>query len=944
MMKVITRFALVAALCATPLYAEESGPVEAPLWAFEESDIPVDPAFHFGVLDNGMRYILRENATPEGTALVRLHIGSGSLDEEDHERGLAHYLEHMAFNGSTNVPEGEMVKLLEREGLAFGAGTNASTGFETTVYKLNLPRNDLDLLDVALMLMRETASELLIEQEAVDRERGVILSERRDRRNFAYRETEDRLEFNSPDARYVDRLPIGTLDVLNNASAADIRGFYERTYVPSNAVLVIVGDFSAAEVEKRVRAKFKDWQGGLAPDDPSTGPLDIARAGETDIYIDPALSERVTVTRYTHWEDRPDTIASRQQNLLRQVGYAIINRRFQTLARSAEMPFKGAGFGTGDMFEDGRATNLIVDTGDGEWRKGLQAAAIELRRALSYGFSEAEVAEQVARIRTSLENASAASATRSNAALTAAAIALIDEEQIPSAPESALARFNAFAGNITADAALAAVKADSAALIDPLIRFRGRTEPQGGADSLRAAWREAMAVVVTPPILEDRVEFAYQEFGAPGEVISDKFDDRFGFRLIRFANGLRLNLKQTDIREDRISYRLTLDGGQLLNTPENPLMTALVSSLPSGGLGAHSQDELTSILAGRSVRFSISALADAFNMGGTTTPRDLDLQLQLLAAALTDPGYRQEGEEQFRRNLPDFFANLDSTPGRALGNRLGEILSDGDPRFTLQAEQDYAELTFAQLASDIGDRLERGAIEIALVGDFDEETAIDIVARTLGALPPREPEFNTREEARHRPFTTRRGLHEITHSGEPDQALVRMVWPTRDDSDLKAAMELSLLSRVVQIRLQDQLREDLGKTYSPSAGSSPSRVWRDYGTFSLTASVDKAEVEATRAAIRSMLQSLLVAPVEQDTLDRARQPLLENYDNMLKSLGGWMSLADRAQSEQSRLDRYFAAPDILRALEPEELMEVAKRYLAIDQAVEVLVLPHELAK
>src|SRR3546814_6082998 len=146
---------------------------------------------------NGMRYILRENATPAGTALVRLHIGSGSLDEEDHERGIAHFLEHMAFNGSTNVPEGEMVKLLAREGLAFGAGTNAATGFESTVYMLNLPRNDAALLDTALMLMRETASELTIEHAAVDRARGVVMAERPDRRTFAYRSEEHTSELQS---------------------------------------------------------------------------------------------------------------------------------------------------------------------------------------------------------------------------------------------------------------------------------------------------------------------------------------------------------------------------------------------------------------------------------------------------------------------------------------------------------------------------------------------------------------------------------------------------------------------------------------------------------------------------------------------------------------------------------------------------------------------------
>ncbi|MEP6394406.1 MAG: insulinase family protein, partial [Alteripontixanthobacter sp.] len=211
-----------AALClAVPSYAHDPLPVDAaatpadePVWAFEQSDLPLDRDYVFGALPNGMRYIIRRNATPEGTALVRMRIGSGSLAEREDERGLAHFVEHMAFNGSAAIPEGDMIKLLEREGLAFGADTNASTGFKATTYKLDLPRNDPALLDTALMLMRETASELTIAPDAVERERGVILAERRDRRNYAQRELEDRLDFASPQARFTRRLPIGALEVL----------------------------------------------------------------------------------------------------------------------------------------------------------------------------------------------------------------------------------------------------------------------------------------------------------------------------------------------------------------------------------------------------------------------------------------------------------------------------------------------------------------------------------------------------------------------------------------------------------------------------------------------------------------------------------------------------------------------------------------------------------
>ncbi|WFL77867.1 insulinase family protein [Altererythrobacter arenosus] len=930
-------------LCSSALTAEDSPPAAAGWnaadWGVEGSDIPVDTEFRFGRLDNGVRYILRQNATPEGTALVRLHIGSGSLDETDSERGLAHFLEHMAFNGSKRVPEGEMVKLLEREGLSFGADTNATTSLETTTYMLNLPRNDEALLDTALMLMRETASELLIEQEAVERERGVILSERRDRNNYAYKQTIDELTFASPAARFIDRLPIGAIEVLESATAADLRGYYERTYVPENTVVVVVGDFPIATMEQLVHRHFAEWRGGPDPVEPETGPVDLTRRSETDIYVDPALSERVVVSSFGAWEDRPDSFAKRREDVLRQIGYAIVNRRLATLARGENAPFRSAGFGTGDIFEDGRMTRLVVDTADGEWRKGLAAATAELRRALAHGFSEAEVAEQLARLRSSLENATRSSETRTNSALVQSALALVEQQSVPSTPESALERFESYADAITPELTLAALLAEAAPLEDPMIRFQGRTEPAGGESALRSAWNELVALPILPPQTSEAAEFAYTDFGEPGTVVSDTRDERLGLRLIRFANGVMLNLKQTDIRKDQISFRLSLDGGNLLNTREDPLKTALVSSLPAGGLGKHSQDELETVLAGRTVRFSLSSTSDAFRFSGGTRPKDLELQMQLLAAAITDPGYRGEAIERYRRSLDEFFARLDATPGSAVSNSLGGILSDNDPRFTLQSREAFETLDFAKLRSDIADRLSHGAIELALVGDFDEDAAIAAVAQTLGALPPRETDFLPREEARQRVFTSQRISHRIMHRGEPDQALVRMTWPTTDDSDLGETLRLELLERVIRIALQDKLREELGKTYSPSASSSPTRTYPGYGTFSITASVDVSEVEATRAAIADLLSEFAERPLDVDLLDRAREPMLENYANMLKSLGGWMSLTDNAQSQSERLDRYFAAPAIIRAVTPEDIRQVARKYLAPGDAVEVIALP-----
>ncbi|WP_331860043.1 M16 family metallopeptidase [Tsuneonella suprasediminis] len=952
---VIAPLALVSLALTAPLAAQSDappatgqytavavpplGPASDYEWNYTRSDVAVDPAWTFGTLPNGMRYALRHNQTPAGTALVRLRIGSGSLEEHDDERGLAHYLEHMAFNGSAKIPEGEMVKLLERKGLAFGADTNASTGFETTTYKLDLPRADGDMIDTALMLMRETASNLILSPAAVERERGVILAEKRDRNTYALRATEDSWQFLTPDARYTQRLPIGIDEKIRAADPARLRGFYKRTYVPANTVLIVVGDIDVAKVEAKIRAMFGDWQPSAPPSAKVPSPIDTSRTGQAHIYLDPALSERVTVSRLAPWRDEPDTIAQRQRNLLRQIGYAIVNRRLAQLVQSEDPPFRAASFGSGDLFQSASVTGLTIDTVDGGWQTGLNAAAKVWRQSMAYGFTNAEVAEQVSQLRAAQITAAKSQDTRSNAALVNAVENLLQDGLVPSTPQDSLERFEKFAPSITPDNVLAALREDAAPLDAPLIRLQGRTAPVGGVDALRRTWDTAMAAPIARPVEKVLPSFGYDDFGKPGTVVSDTVDPIMGIREVRFANGVRLNLKPTNLREDGIAFRLSLDGGELLDTAQDPLATAMVSTLPLGGLGKHSLDEIQSILAGKTVSFNLQSSGDAFVMEGTTIPADLSQQLALLTATITDPGYRNEGEVRYRQSIANFFEQKDATPASALANSIGSILSNGDPRFSLQPQCAYEALSFHKLRYAIGDRLAHGAIELALVGDFDPQVAIAEVARTLGALPTREPKFRDSPWLRERPFTDKRTRHIIYHTGENDQALVSYTWPTVGDSDFNKVVQFGLLERIVQIELQDELRERLGKTYSPSVSSSNSHLWIDYGTFSLAASVDVKDIEATQTAIATVLRDLARKPISSDLLKRARQPLLESYANALKSNAGWLKLASRAQTQPEILEHFQEFPKRLKAVTHRQLRQIAGEYLTPAQAVEVLVLP-----
>jgi len=874
---------------------------------------------------------------------VRMHIEAGAIDEREGESGYAHYLEHMAFNGSTNVPEGEMVKLLERKGLAFGADTNAQTGYDHTRYKLDLPNNSEDLLDTALMLMRETAGELTFAPEAVDRERGVMLAEKRDRNNFAYRNGRDGLEFAYPGSRLSRNEIAGTVEDLENATSERLRAFWMREYVPAATTLIVVGDFDPAMVEAKIRAEFSDWQREGAVDQADFGPVDPARAGLTDIYLDPSLPEIVDFSRHGAYVDEPDTIARRKENTLRSIAYGIIARRIARIARSEDPPFRGAAFSTSDVFDAGRTTSLVVQTVDGEWQRGVDAVVGEYTRAMAFGFTEAEVAEQIANRRNGLETATANQDTRSNAALNGAAVALVQSEIVPSEPADGLARFNSFADEITPETVLAALKRDAVALDEPLIRFVGKSAPEGGEAALRAAWDAAIARAPEPLEEEAVLAWPYTDFGTPGAVVSDTLTEDLDIRTLRFGNGVMLNLKQTDIVDDQILVQVNIDGGSLLDTKEDPLKTQLVGLMTQGGLGALTLDELQTALAGRSVGNAFGLTSDTFVSYVGTKPRDLELQLQLLAAYLVDPGLRNDPVVRFRAGLDDVFARRYATPSAAYGTEIGRILSDGDPRFTAPEKEALMALDFEQLEAAIGDRLENGAIEIGVVGDFDAPAVIDAVAATFGALPQREAEFREDFGNRERSFTATRGPVVIEHEGEADQAQLRFIWPTADDSDFERDMRLSLLARVVDIVLTDTLREELGQAYSPFAGSSTSRIYPDYGTFLAGASLELAQIEAGRQAIIAAIEGLRAAPVDEDLLQRARQPLLENYDNALKTNGSWMSLVADAQRNPRDRERFLQGKEVALAITGEELQALAIEYLDPARAVQVEVVPKPAA-
>lgn len=919
---------------ATPASAAETAAARA--WGFAASDIPVDSAIRFGVLPNGMKYALMANATPKDSVLIRLRFNIGSLAEAEDQRGLAHFLEHMAFNGSTNIPEGEMVKLLERKGLAFGADTNASTGFDNTEYKLDLPKPTDDLIDTGLMLMRETASELTIAPAAVDRERGVILSERRARDTFQLRNLTASLGFYFPTTLLPNRLPIGTEEVIRNAPAQRLRDFYEAYYRPERATLVIVGDFDVTAMEAKVRARFADWQGkGIALPDPVVGALAIDRPSAADIFVDPAIADGVSITRFRPWRFEADTRERRVRTLVEGLGGAILNRRFAKLALTENAPIQGGNFDISRAFDTVDQVGVGASAKAGEWRAALALIDAEWRRALEHGFTEAELAEAVANARTARENAVRNVATRRSEQLVGGIMSMADGDgrNIFARPEFSLDLFEQVAPGLTAANVSTAFRERHQGYGAPLVRVTAKAPIEGGTEAVLAAWQSATALAVAPPAAEKAVAFAYGDFGPAGRVVHDETLADHGIRRVRFANNVMLNIKRTDFQADRVQISVRVDGGQMLATREDPTRVALAGAMTLGGLEAHSYSDLQGILAGRSVSPGWGAGTDSFGSSATTTPKDLLLQAQLMAAYLTAPGWRADGLALVRRVLPQQYAANDATPAAVMARDVGAILANDDPRLVNPPLEKMLALDWSGVRAASADAMANGAIEVAIVGDVDEAAAIDVVARSFGALPPRRAAFADWAEARQRSFAADRTTRTLLHKGPAEQAEIRLYWQARDDSDLEEMLRIDLMARVMDIALTDELRERLGKTYSPGAGSDLSNHFPGYGHIFARANVDYADLAETEAAMRKVAHMLATDGPSADLVERARKPALESMAKARRENGYWLGWLAIASSKSERLSRIGRAIPAMEAITVDELKAVAARYLTDDRLI-----------
>lgn len=907
-------------------------------WPWVESDLAPDPSVRYGKLPNGLRYAIRVNHTPSQAASFRLRFDVGSLMEDEDQRGLAHFLEHMAFNGSRNVPEGEMLRLLQRHGLSFGAHTNAYTSFDETVYQLDAPNVEPETLDTAFMLMRELASNLTIAPDAMNRERGVVLSEERARNTPDFRATVAEWRALYPNARFSERMPIGLTDVLQHAPVQRLRDFYESYYRPERAFFVITGDFDIDEMEAHIRQTFGDWLAARPdPGDPELGDSnDGATAG---YFYDAGATTGVKLQSIRPALNEANTSTNVRRYLLRAIANGALSRRLTRIARSANAPFQAAQASDSELYETLAVSSVSMTTRPENWEAALSSGEQEIRRALAHGFTQAEVNEQVANLRRYFTTNAQQAATRTSADLADAITREFGHWGVYTAPDYDLALFERLATEFTPANVQEAFR-DQWAGVEPRTYLTSNTQIDNAAQREVQVLDQSRRVAVTAPEESGTTQFAYTNFGAPGQVAERHELADLGITTVRFANNVRLNLKPTAFADDSILVSVRFGAGRLELPASQPGLSMLISSLAEGGLEAHAADELQSILAGRNVRTQIGVTDDAFSLSGATTPSDLELELQVMAAHLTHPGYRAEGLERFRQNIAIQYPTIASTPGGVAQRDVARHLRSGDARYGIPPQDVLMSRSYDELRATLQRASTHGAIEIGIVGDIDIEQTIDLVGRTFGALPARE--------ATDPPFTSERrlsfpqGAHQATvinHQGQPNRSMALVYWPTVDDSNARIVHTLELLRAVMSLKLIERVRESEGATYSPSAQAFFSHANPGYGYLGVSLDLVPQEVNRFFGIVDEIAASLAAGDISADELERARRPILDDFRNSLEDNSYWYGLVATAQSDPSALDHHRSTVADYQSVTTADLRTAARRYLVRERAYRIAIMP-----
>jgi zinc protease len=917
---------------------------EARKWAHEQSDIEPEAKTLYGKLENGMRYVIHKNALPPKRVSFRLHVDAGSLVETESQRGVAHFLEHMVFNGTKTFPDAKkLVPQMQRLGIAFGAHANAYTSFDETVYMLDLPDLKPSTVNLAFNVMGDFADGALLTDEEIDEERGVIAAEKTSRDTINMRMMEKQFEHLMPNSLVPKRFPIGTDEVIANAPRAEFVDFYTRYYTPEKMTFIVVGDINVAEMEQRIHKVFGGIKNPAEPGKPgSVGDVSGAKGFQTAVFSDKELtSTDVSLIQIRAKEKEIDTKANRAAKLPLSIAHAVINRRFSRLAKAEDATITSGSISSQVLFREAEIGSIDVTAKDGNWQAVVPVLEQELRRAIEYGFSQKEVDEITAGMINGYEQNVLRAATRKTDSIASSLAQHVHGDFVYSSPEDDLSIFQENLKTLTKEACHKAL-VDFWNTEDTTLVLSIPEQPENAEKSLAALYQRSKLVKVEPEIEKEVAEFGYTDFGKLGKVVSQKHVKDLDIHQLELSNGVKVNYKKTDFDKNQILINANFGTGKL-GMPQDKLGLDMLAGAVAnaGGLGKHSADDLRTLLAGKNVGVELGIDDESFSISGATTPADLELQLQLLCASLTDPGFRPEAERQFKAQLPMIYAQLKHTAEGAQAQMSG-WLHGGDGRFSLPTLEQAQALGTADVVKWIKPQLLESALEIAIVGDFDPKKLIPILEKTIGAIPARKPAEEIADSIRTITIPVTPITKQFSFESKVPTGIAIVGWKAEDNTEnnVKLARRAGILAEVLSDRMRVKLREELGDAYSPGAAAQLSSTYKNVGFVLAYSPVKPESIDKVSEVMLELGDKLAQEGASEDELQRALTPRIGMLAKSLRQNSYWLeNVVSQSQAKPYILDWARDREVDYKSINLKDINTLAKKYLSSDRSISIKIAP-----
>ncbi|MBF0378490.1 MAG: insulinase family protein [Desulfamplus sp.] len=914
--------------------------------------LSADPALVEGVLPNGIRYFLFKNATPKDRVSMHLNVQAGSMHERDDQQGVAHFLEHMLFNGSTHFKPGELIEYFQSIGMMFGADANAQTGFFETIYDILLPAGDRANLEKGLLVLQDYAEGALLLDSEVERERGIILAEMQERDSVALRTFKASLEFELPGSLIARRLPIGDQKVIESADRTLLKDFYDTWYRPDNMSIVMVGDFDVDLAVNLISERFSAMQPRSSAAELPVNTWESHASEEVFYHYEQETGKTdVSIGTVTWVDSEPENLDTLKERVVRRIADTVVQNRLSKDLRKDNSPFSNAGIYSGLFLQNIYFTAISAQCSPDKWKETLGFIEKTLRRALEHGFTEPELDRVKADFLLGLETAVKEASTRESSTLARELISSINRNRVFLSPEQEREILKSFIETLTVDNVTQAFRENWSAQ-HRLIEVTGNADikPKNTTPEafILSIYNESQKNDVAQVESNDEVIFPYLPIPSDTDnIASDKEVKSVGIRVVEFKNGVRVNIKKTDFKKGEFIYRLDFGGGKKSEPWKKQGLAILAQGIINeSGVGKLSRDELETSLAGKNINFTFSADTDSFVYSGSASPSDTSLLFQLLYTLIVDPGFDEESLVLFKNRYRQMFQELLSTPDGMMQFKGEAFLAGGDTRFGMPTLEQIESLTMRDVKKWITPFFRQGDMEISVVGDLDIDEVIKLASKYFGSLErkgfliPKGSSGVIVEDKRDIIVFPESKKIELQIDSKIDKALVVMAFPTDDFWKIKQTRRLNILSKILSERLRKTVREELGATYSPYAYNDSSQSYKGYGVLRAVINVAPDKVDDMLSHVESIADSMTTEQITDKELDLVLEPIWTYIKDIRRTNGYWLdSVMAGSLQHPEKIEWAATMDEDYRSVSLDEIHELAEKFCNRKRAAFIVIQP-----